>query len=395
MEGRHLINDLHFDKAKTVCGQILTGNWANKDAVETSVLSGGYVNFIIACSLKEQYCDQKSLPHKVRGLLSVIWGHFETVRQVLVRLLSGKNDVTTMGEAGEALAFDALGKAGLGPKLLGVFDGGRIEEYIDSRFLTNEEFHDVRIVEAIARNIARMHSLDIPIRKDPEVQRLRGREFISEVRDELKTCDTLKDLTKFEPHVQELLKTLLAINWLEEYDWLHKQLTKVKSRVVCLSHGDVFGNNIIVIKDKTLDTITDEDIFIIDVEMASCFYRGLDLGLFTHELAFDSSDTSAPVWVGETSEEIEYALLKEYLNKWIELNPDKFDPQLDTFDNLLLESRILSLSIQNQVAMFFLKSFVDDPAKFPVALLEATVQRIPHDTKRKNVVIKMMKERSK
>lgn len=65
MEARHSITGEHFEKAKTICAQVLRNNWSNSDAIETSVLSGGYVSYLILCSLKDEYCDERSKPHKV------------------------------------------------------------------------------------------------------------------------------------------------------------------------------------------------------------------------------------------------------------------------------------------------------------------------------------------
>ena len=50
--------------------------------------------------------------------------------QALVRFMSGNNEYVTLGEAGEALAFSEFSRIGLGPKLYGVFAGGRLEEYV-------------------------------------------------------------------------------------------------------------------------------------------------------------------------------------------------------------------------------------------------------------------------
>lgn len=312
-----------------------------------------------------------------------------------MRLLRKFDDyLFTLGEAGEALAFDAVAKAGVGPKLLGVVDGARIEEYIDCRYLKHEEVRDVRVMKAIARNIARCHSIDVPIRKDPNVYRDSIMSFVVDSARQVKEWGAKQDLSVFTPSIQDILKKLLAIDYLDEAQWIFDQLGKIEARCVCLSHNDVFYNNIIVKKQMNIESLKDSDIVIIDIELASNFYRGLDVGLFTFEIAFDNTNTAHPVFIGEVSEELEHEFVKEYLRMWIELNPDKYDPELDTFDNLLLESRILSLLMRIPIYLFFWKSFMQDPTKFPETLFTRSIARIPLDQKRKNQVTAMMKERN-
>lgn len=56
----------------------------------------------------------------------------------------------------------------MGPKLFGIFDEGRIEEFIESRPLATEELGIREISTEIARKLARVHQLKIPILKQPE-----------------------------------------------------------------------------------------------------------------------------------------------------------------------------------------------------------------------------------
>ena len=62
-----------------------------------------------------------------------------------------------------------LGELGLGPKLLGVFDGGRLEEFIPSRCLTTEDLvNNPLIRKQIMQKLARTHNLkNIPIDRRP------------------------------------------------------------------------------------------------------------------------------------------------------------------------------------------------------------------------------------
>lgn len=65
MEGRHKIREEHIARAKKICGEILGGVWTNSAAIHASVMSGGYVSFMIACELQGKIRSQDA-PRKVR-----------------------------------------------------------------------------------------------------------------------------------------------------------------------------------------------------------------------------------------------------------------------------------------------------------------------------------------
>ena len=87
----------------------------------------------------------------------------------------------------ENVIFTILSERKLGPKLLGVFAGGRIEEYIpvscqfcfftylllfnlfcilQSKSLTTSQLRKKAISQALARKFARIHKLSVPINTD-------------------------------------------------------------------------------------------------------------------------------------------------------------------------------------------------------------------------------------
>lgn len=76
-----------------------------------------------------------SLPESERSLET------EEPHQVLVRFHKNNyggtddNEFKLNSNSADAVIFYILSRAGLGPNVIGVFDGGRIEEYIDVRFL--------------------------------------------------------------------------------------------------------------------------------------------------------------------------------------------------------------------------------------------------------------------
>ena len=60
-----------------------------------------------------------------------------------------------------------LSERRLGPKLHGIFPGGRIEEYIPARPLLTKELADPTLSSMIAEKMAQIHMMQVPISKEP------------------------------------------------------------------------------------------------------------------------------------------------------------------------------------------------------------------------------------
>ena len=67
----------------------------------------------------------------------------------------------------ETVVFTMLAERGLGPALHSVFPGGRLEGFIYGHSMSWSEMRSVRYSAEIARNVALIHSLDIPVSKEP------------------------------------------------------------------------------------------------------------------------------------------------------------------------------------------------------------------------------------
>lgn len=89
-------------------------------------------------------------------------------RQVLLRLYGQVHGERALeGLITESVIFTLLSERKLGPKLHGVFPGGRIEEYIPARPLLTKELRDPLISAMIAEKMADIHTMQIPISKEP------------------------------------------------------------------------------------------------------------------------------------------------------------------------------------------------------------------------------------
>jgi choline/ethanolamine kinase len=261
-------------------------------------------------------------------------GNPDEPERVMVRLFA--LDFGGCGEAAQAVAFEHFHRAGLGPKLLGVFPGGRIEQFIASRMST---YKDVRVpggLETVAKLTARMHSLDIPLKKDKNFFLDNQRNWYKQTAKERVNFD----LSLFTKETQEHLKPLLKVDFVKELDDTLELMKNVPTRVVA-THYDHHSNNILV-REDSLPPFSEKDMLLIDMDRMTYLQRGLDLGCFLFEAAFDYANLSDLKFIGNLSDSKWRLFIKVYLDKWLEMNPTKYDPEIDNEENLYLEARILS-----------------------------------------------------
>lgn len=89
----------------------------------------------------------------------------ETSRKVLVRIY-GEGVEVFFDRASEIQTFEFISKHGQGPRLLGRFPNGRIEEFIHARTLSAADLHDPDISDLIAIKMKEFHDLNMPGPKD-------------------------------------------------------------------------------------------------------------------------------------------------------------------------------------------------------------------------------------
>jgi len=71
----------------------------------------------------------------------------------------GVGTETFFNRKDEISNFQKLSKKGFGPKLLGIFENGRIEEFIESKQLTPEAMKEPRTSQEIAKLMSNLHQL--------------------------------------------------------------------------------------------------------------------------------------------------------------------------------------------------------------------------------------------
>lgn len=242
-----------------------------------------------------------------------------------------KDDICKAGkcETSEGIVFFANGIYGLGPKLLGVFDGGRVEEFVSSHRLTEADLIDENNSREILRKLARFHALQLPVPKKK--------------RELLDISATMQDkynhdkLMKLAERVGRDLNDSPYLNedYRAEHDFLRSFESKIGGRLV-LCHGDLNKNNILV--RDTPDKF-DEHIMLIDYELAATDYRGIDLAGLLLGRMFEMKDDGYFEIVCEwPDDDYRRMMVTEYLNETKKLNYFEFDENgVDSVEHVLME----------------------------------------------------------
>ncbi|XP_030381107.1 choline/ethanolamine kinase isoform X2 [Scaptodrosophila lebanonensis] len=164
-------------------------------------------------------------------------------REILLRIYGqthGEHALENM--ITESVVFALLSERNFGPKLHGIFPGGRIEQYIPARSLATTELGDSRISMKIAEKMGEIHSLNIPMSKEPDwiwncMERwLRSLDRI--VKGKMKSVPDSSVLQK----QRDLMQT---IDYVQEMAWL-RSVIEAGSYPVVFCHNDLQEGNILL-----------------------------------------------------------------------------------------------------------------------------------------------------
>nr|AUS89385.1 protein kinase protein [Sesuvium portulacastrum] len=185
----------------------------------------------------------------------------EMSRKVLVRIYGEGVDVFFNRED-EIRTFECMSKHGQGPRLLGRFANGRIEEFIRARTLSAADLRDPDISALIAAKLKEFHELDMPGPKNVKLwDRLR---------------DWLSTAKRLSPPEEAEAFCLNALG--EEISELERKLSSNQRMGFC--HNDLQYGNIMI--DEETRSIT-----IIDYEYASYNPVAFDIANHFCEMAAD------------------------------------------------------------------------------------------------------------
>ncbi|XP_066316998.1 probable choline kinase 2 isoform X2 [Miscanthus floridulus] len=183
-------------------------------------------------------------------------------RKVLVRIYGRGVDVF-FDRADEVRTFECMSRHGQGPRLLGRFANGRVEEFIYARTLSAADLRDPEISALIAKKLREFHDLDMPGPRDVSLwQRLRR--WLEEARGRCSEEESNQfQLNKLGDEIAVLEKTLSGVE-----------------QSVGFCHNDLQYGNIMIYEETRQVTL-------IDYEYASFNPIAFDIANHFCEMAAD------------------------------------------------------------------------------------------------------------
>uniref|UniRef100_A0A7E4UYS3 Choline/ethanolamine kinase n=1 Tax=Panagrellus redivivus TaxID=6233 RepID=A0A7E4UYS3_PANRE len=308
------------EKALNICKQYIGGFWKKSGINEFSVskLSGGLTNMVFLCSLAEDAQPENTEPTKA-------------ILRVYFNADIDKNLVT------ETVVFMLLSEKKLGPKLFGTFEGGRLEEYIPSRALKYEELGSNRFSNEIAKSIARIHKLEMPIWKEPDFLSELLTQWITQLAEHTKPHDIIIIPEKYSQWAPKSI-TVEELGQLVEST--KKLIAKSQSKVV-FCHNDILENNLLLVEKKDQDTDkTYSELVMIDFEFACYNYRGFEFANHFVEWTIDYDTKTPPFYEIDTKKLPSKARMTEFMVAYLkELHStESIDNILEEATNLVEES---------------------------------------------------------
>lgn len=239
-------------------------------------------------------------------------------------------DRVTLSAAQQGLVHWEMDRKGWGPRLYGLFPGGRLEEYIDSHPLTAAESTEATIRQDVARSYARLHSLQLPLRRNSfkmVVEKLsqNSQSKHDQVQEELLAVE--------DPRALEYATVFHDTDWTRELNWVSGLFEKHKCKTT-VTHGDPNYLNILV-KNFESECRT----ILIDYETMAYSYRGIDIGgHFNERMYCYNQGDSQLTGYGPPGHDEQRLFCEAYLQEMRALGQELSEQ--DTVEHLLLEANI-------------------------------------------------------
>ncbi|KAK0398250.1 hypothetical protein QR680_002498 [Steinernema hermaphroditum] len=277
-----------LEKTRDLCAKYLGGAWTKISSAEFHVkaITGGMSNLLFLVNL----------PSHVKPI--------GTEPDSALLRIHGQSDVEQL--LSESVIFTMLSERHLGPKLLGVFPGGRFEQFIPSRCLQCEEIAYPTMSSIVGNLLARVHTLDVPITKEPNMIAL-AESWLSKLRLtesgrrewELKPVKAKVDM--------EALPATFSCESLAKEMALVKRCLSASGSPIVFCHNDLQEGNVLLYNKfeytsegtlrNTVPLGADEEpLVLIDFEYASYNYRGFDLGNHFCEYGIDYDCNEPPCY---------------------------------------------------------------------------------------------------
>lgn len=285
--------DLHC-KVRDVC-RALIAEWAHvlDDELCVTQVSGGITNLLLKVSVKVSEDEDNSV----------------TVR------IFGPNTDAVIDRKREFQAICFLSDAGFGAKLLGVFRNGMVQSFIDARTLTPSEMTTPRLAALIAKEVRRLHEVNIPGSKNAQLWT-----------DLSKLLDKASTLS-FEDNTKQQRYASISFKKLGEEIQALKDISDLLKAPIVFAHNDLLSGNLMY-------SDAEDKLYLIDFEYGSYNFRGYDIGNHFAEYAgFECNYTLYP------DKETQYHFFRHYLSAE---NPGKV---METeLEELYVETNFYSLA---------------------------------------------------
>ncbi|XP_043595609.1 choline/ethanolamine kinase isoform X2 [Bombus pyrosoma] len=256
------------EMAARICRDYLHGVWKHVTAENMTLkrISGGLSNWLYNVQLPDGTVPIRGEP-----------------RQVLLRLYGQIHGERALeGLITESVIFTLLSERRLGPKLHGIFPGGRIEEYIPARPLLTDELADPILSCMIAEKMAQIHSMQVPISKEPTWLWDTMTKWLDT------TTDILENIEDVDVRHLKNVNAIRAIDLDHEIKWFRSLATRHKYPVV-FCHNDMQEGNILLRQNTRKP-----ELVLIDFEYCSYNYRAFDIANHFVEWQYDYTAAEYP-----------------------------------------------------------------------------------------------------
>lgn len=209
--------------------------------------------------------------------------------------------------------------------------------------MTTSELRNPLLSSIIARKLAHIHSLDVPINKEPTKNKEQILFWTQNIRK--------MDLNMVKEENKEIARDLLKVDFDNEWKWLENFLVQSNSPVV-FCHNDLHEGNILVPETKHTHTNgrrrhklsstcrdADERVIFIDFEFCSYNYRGYDFANHFCEWSIENSYPEYPYFcikmANYPNEQERRYFIREYLNA---IDDSRKKPDRDNENHILVEA---------------------------------------------------------
>jgi len=244
----------------------------------------------------------------------------------------------------------------IGPRVFGTFGNGRIEEFFDSRALTEQDMRDPQTSRWIGRRMSELHSVDIGevLMVDEQWEAKKGiaarqnfERWLPIARDVLQSLEKRR-LPKDHPWyevVQNVDIDRLEDEWKAYMVWVEKFEAEHGESERVFAHNDAQYGNLLRLTKPQTNRPSHHQIIVVDFEYAAPNPAAFDIANHFHEWMASYLSETAP-WILNTDRYPTLEQRRNFYNAYI--SPLPTGPS--SSGNLLMSSSHSSLSSSNYVS---------------------------------------------